>query len=208
VHTIARIKSIFFCPSRDRGRGGESTKIGVSRGGFDFRATTKIAKLFAVVHSQLCACAQKKSCRGPLGCSDAHTHRALPPEAAWAAVRTPNAKAVKSNLLAARVATPYYISTPWSLQRDVKYLSRRTPKGAYSFGLALFAASASDASGRALVCCCAAQPYCGACLATSPRGQQDQRLSTLRCRLRVKIDFSIYRLSPVNPLGARPRNPN
>ncbi len=32
------------------------------------------------------------------------------------------------------------------------------------------------------------------CLATSPRGQQDQRLSTLRCRLRVKIDFSIYRL--------------
>ena len=41
------------------------------------------------------------------------------------------------------------------------------------------------------------------CLATSPRGQQDQRLSTLRCRLRsalpsfqnpIKIDFSIYRL--------------
>ena len=87
---------------------------------FDFRAATKIAKLFAVVHSQFCACAQKKSCRGPLGCSDVHTHRALPPEAAWAAVRTPNAKAVKSNLLAARVATPYYISTPWSLQRDVK----------------------------------------------------------------------------------------
>ena len=36
---------------------------------------------------------KKKSCRGPLGCSDAHTHRALPPEAAWAAARTPNAKA-------------------------------------------------------------------------------------------------------------------
>ena len=49
-------------------------------GGFDFRAATKIAKLFAVVHSQFCACAQKKSCRGPLGCSDAHTL----PAAAWA----------------------------------------------------------------------------------------------------------------------------
>ena len=52
----------------------------MSRGGFDFRAATKIAKLFAVVHSQFCACAQKKSCRGPLGCSDAHTL----PAAAWA----------------------------------------------------------------------------------------------------------------------------
>ena len=113
-------KVYFFYPFRDRGRGGESTERDVSRGSFDFRAATKIAKLFAVVHSQYCACAQEKSCRGPLGCSDAHTHRALPPEAAWAAVRTPNAKAVKSNLLAARVATPYYISTPWSLQRDVK----------------------------------------------------------------------------------------
>ena len=89
-------KVYFFYPFRDRGRGGESTERDVSRGGFDFRAATKIAKLFAVVHSQFCACAQKKSCRGPLGCSDVHTHRALPPEAAWAAAWTPNAKSDQS----------------------------------------------------------------------------------------------------------------
>ena len=88
-------KVYFFYPFRDRGRGGESTERDVSRGGFDFRAATKIAKLFAVVHSQFCACAQKKSCRGPLGCSDAHTHRALPPAAAWAAARTPTLKRTK-----------------------------------------------------------------------------------------------------------------
>ena len=31
--------------------------------------------VFAVVLGQYCACAQKKSCRGPLGCSHAHAHR-------------------------------------------------------------------------------------------------------------------------------------
>ena len=45
-----------------------------SRWRFDFRASTKIAKRFAVVLGQFCACAQKKSCRGPLGCPYAHAH--------------------------------------------------------------------------------------------------------------------------------------
>ena len=72
----------FFNPFRDRGRGRESTERDVSRGGFDFRAATKIAKLFAVVHGQFCACAQKKLAEGRLGARtptryrQPHGHRA------------------------------------------------------------------------------------------------------------------------------------
>ena len=67
-------KFIFFYPSRGSKAGGLSSEREPSRWRFDFRASTKIAKRFAVVLGQFCACAQKKSCRGPLGCPYAHAH--------------------------------------------------------------------------------------------------------------------------------------
>ncbi|CAH0368837.1 unnamed protein product, partial [Pelagomonas calceolata] len=69
---------------RDYRTGGEATEgdVSESRGGFDLHNSNflaKIAELFCRGSQQFCACAQKKRCRGPLGCSHAHTHRAWTP---------------------------------------------------------------------------------------------------------------------------------
>ena len=99
AYMVLFIKYIFFTRSGTAGGVERALKETCRVEASIFARRLKLLNVWprtTVVLGQFCACAQKKSCRGPLGCSDAHTHRALPPEAAWAAARTPNAKADQS----------------------------------------------------------------------------------------------------------------